>query len=87
LELERNLLAVPQTAHQRVGIYSGIAHLARAASGSEVRAAVTCSTATVMICPPTANLLGHDATRQFESQPDVIDAAPDALAERVERIT
>jgi hypothetical protein len=38
MEIERNLLAAPQAAHQRVDVYSGVARLAKTVWASEVRA-------------------------------------------------
>lgn len=60
-DIERNLLAAPQVAHQRVEIYSGVARLARTVWGSEVRRRGTRPRVAVMICHPTANFLGHYA--------------------------
>jgi pimeloyl-ACP methyl ester carboxylesterase len=60
-ETERNLLAAPQAAHQRVEIYSGVARLARTVWASEVRPTGTRPSTAVMICHPTANFLGHYA--------------------------
>lgn len=61
MELERNLLAAPQTPSGRVDVYSGVARLARTVWGSEVKAAGSTPTTAVMICHPTANFLGHYA--------------------------
>jgi pimeloyl-ACP methyl ester carboxylesterase len=61
IELERNLLAAPQEAHAKVEIYSGVARLARAVWGSEVRVVGTAPTTAVVWCHPTANFLGHYA--------------------------
>jgi fermentation-respiration switch protein FrsA (DUF1100 family) len=61
MELERNLLAAPQAAHQKVEIYSGVARLARTVWASEVKAAGTRPTTAVVLCHPTANFLGHYA--------------------------
>jgi pimeloyl-ACP methyl ester carboxylesterase len=61
VELERNLLAAPQEAHAKVEIYSGVARLARAVWGSEVRVAGTEPTTAIVWCHPTANFLGHYA--------------------------
>jgi pimeloyl-ACP methyl ester carboxylesterase len=58
-ELERNLLAAPQEAHEKVEIYSGVARLARTVWGSEVRVAATEPRTAVVWCHPTANFLGH----------------------------
>ncbi len=60
-QTERNLLAAPQAAHQRVEIYSGVARLARTVWASEVKRAGTRPRTAVMICHPTANFLGHYA--------------------------
>jgi pimeloyl-ACP methyl ester carboxylesterase len=60
-ELERNLLAAPTEAHQKVEIYSGVARLARTVWGSEVRIAGTRPEVAVVLCHPTANFLGHYA--------------------------
>jgi pimeloyl-ACP methyl ester carboxylesterase len=58
---ERNLLAAPQAAHQRVEIYSGVARMARTVWASEVRAPGRQPTTAVVLCHPTANFLGHYA--------------------------
>jgi pimeloyl-ACP methyl ester carboxylesterase len=60
-ELERNLLAAPQAAHGKVEIYSGVARMAGAVWGSEVRQAGTTPRTAVVFCHPTANFLGHYA--------------------------
>src|SRR5207249_6367654 len=60
-ELERNLVAAPQAAHGKVEIYSGVARMARAVWGSEVRRAGTTPRTAVVWCHPTANFLGHYA--------------------------
>ena len=61
MDIERNLLAAPQAAHQRVDVYSGVARLAKTVWASEVRAKGARPTTAVMICHPTANFLGHYA--------------------------
>jgi pimeloyl-ACP methyl ester carboxylesterase len=61
IELERNLLAAPQAAHGKVEIYSGVARMAGAVWGSEVRRADTSPRTAVVWCHPTANFLGHYA--------------------------
>lgn len=60
-QLERNLLAAPATAHNRVEIYSGVARLAKTVWGSEVRRPGTERDTAVVFCHPTANFLGHYA--------------------------
>ncbi len=59
--LERNLLAAPTEAHQKIEIYSGVARLARAVWASEVKPVGARPTTAVMFCHPTANFLGHYA--------------------------
>ena len=61
IELERNLLAAPQAAHGKVEIYSGVARMAGAVWGSEVRQAGSSPRTAVVWCHPTANFLGHYA--------------------------
>lgn len=61
MQTQRNLLAAPQAAHQRVEIYSGVARLARTVWASEVRPGGSRPKTAVMICHPTANFLGHYA--------------------------
>ncbi len=61
VETQRELLAAPQAAHQRVEIYSGVARLARTVWASEVRPVGPRPDTAVMICHPTANFLGHYA--------------------------
>jgi fermentation-respiration switch protein FrsA (DUF1100 family) len=58
-ELERNLVAAPQEPHEKVEIYSGVARMARAVWGSEVRIAGTTPRTAVVWCHPTGNFLGH----------------------------
>jgi pimeloyl-ACP methyl ester carboxylesterase len=61
IDLERNLLAAPQAAHGKVEIYSGVARMAGAVWGSEVRRTDTTPRTAVVWCHPTANFLGHYA--------------------------
>ena len=67
-EIERDLLAAPQAAHERVEIYSGVARLARTVWASEVRPAGNRPRTAVMICHPTANFLGHYALAGLASR-------------------
>lgn len=59
--IERNLLAAPQVAGERVDVYSGVARLARTVWASEVRPTGTRPAVAVMVCHPSANFLGHYA--------------------------